>query len=101
MPDPETLALNLHCFIAGIIRSIFSCVLFPSNLTKILFKAYLYCCSLTIGRTLKCGLRLMDSIPMFGLLQKLTLNFGPQVCEETDMLSEFTKGLSNQTFHQK
>lgn len=101
MPDLEALAFYLHCYIPGIIRSIFFCVLFPSNLAKILFKAHLYCCSLTTGGTLKCELRLMDYIPVFGLCQKLTLNSGPQVFEESDTLPEFTEGLAKQTFHQK
>lgn len=43
----------------------------------------------------------MDSVPVFGLLQKLTLNSGPQVFEDSDTLPEFTEGLSKQTFRQK
>lgn len=101
MPDLEALALYFHCYIPGIIRSIFSCVLLPSNLAKILLKAYLYCCSLITGGTLKCELRSMDSVPVFGLIQKLTLNSGPQVFEDSDTLPEFTEGLSKQTFRQK
>lgn len=89
--DSETLALYFHFYIPGITRSIFSCILFPSNLIKIPFHTS-YCCVLAMGRMLKIRVSVDESIPMFELLQKLTPRPNPQVYKEFSKLAGFTKG---------